>query len=159
MTATLGQFLIGPGEGPTYGVLGHKYRLLVTGQQTDGAYAAIEGVFPRGDGPPPHVHTREDEGLYVVEGTITVMVEGQETEVGPGSFVLVPKGTLHSFRNAASGTARVLITVNPAGLDDFFKAVGIPIADPAADPPPSTVEHLQKVVERAPEYGIEIAPS
>jgi glyoxylate utilization-related uncharacterized protein len=107
-------------------------------------------------GPPPHTHINDDEIFYVATGAITLIVEGQEIESGAGSFALVPKGAVHTFRNDGSEDARLLIMIKPAGLDKFFQEVGVPIADPAADPPPATVEHIQKVVAAAPKYGMQM---
>ena len=154
MTQAVEQIAMGPNDGRAYGVVGHKYRILVTGEQTGGEYAVFEATVPPGEGPPPHTHVNDDEILYVAQGAITIIVEGRETEAGAGSFAAVPRGTVHTFRNDGSQDARLLVTIRPAGLDKFFQEVGVPIADPAADPPPSTVEHMQRIVAAAPKYGM-----
>lgn len=145
--------VIGPDQGKVYGVVGHKYRLLVCGRDTDGRYAALEAVVPPGDGPPPHHHLNEVETFYVMEGRITMTVDGRDWPAGPGTFVVVPKGAVHTFRNPGPATARLLLMLVPAGFEEFFEAVGVPITDPDGDPPPSTVQHMQKVVELAPRFG------
>jgi quercetin dioxygenase-like cupin family protein len=158
MTQAVAQIALGPREGKTYGVVGHKYRILATGEQTGGEYAVFEAVVPPGEGPPPHTHVNDDEIFYVAQGAITIVVEGREIEAGAGSFAAVPKGTIHTFRNDGSQDARLLVTIRPAGLDKFFQEVGVPIADPTADPPPSTVEHMQRIVAAAPKYGMLFEP-
>ena len=145
-----------PGGGRHYGVFGHTYRVLATGEQTEGRYALMEIVVPPSDGPPPHHHTREDEAFFVIEGTLVFVVEGREISSGPDSFIAVPKGAVHTFRNPGPETARALILVSPAGFEAFIREVGVPIADPSGDPPPSTVDHMQRVVAAAPRFGMEI---
>jgi mannose-6-phosphate isomerase-like protein (cupin superfamily) len=136
--------------------VGHKYRILAGGEQTGGAYAIFEAIVPPGEGPPSHLHVNDDEMFYVAEGAITIVVAGRENTAGTGSFAAVPRGTVHTFRNDGTKPARLLVTITPAGLDRFFREVGVPIADPAADPPPATVEHIQRVLDAAPRYGMMI---
>ena len=150
------QITRGPRDGKCFGVVGHKYRLLATGDETGDRYTLIEAVVPPGDGPPPHEHANEDEAFYVIDGTVTFMVGEQETEATPGTFILVPRGTVHSFRNPGPETARLIFQCTPAGLDRFFQEVGVPIADPEGDPPPATVEHMEKIITTAPKYGMHI---
>lgn len=56
-----------PGEGRRIGIVGDVYRFLATGEETDGKYATFEAIVPPGSGPPPHIHSREEEGFYVLE--------------------------------------------------------------------------------------------
>ena len=156
MTQASTQIALGPGDGKTFGVVGQKFRILARGEQTGGAYAAFEAIVPPGDGAPPHLHVDDEEVFYVADGAITLNVDGHDIDAGTGSFVVVPKGVIHTFRNDGDRDARLLITVRPAGLDKFFQEVGIPISDPTGDPPPSTVQHMQKIIDTAPKYGMEI---
>ncbi|MHC4219659.1 MAG: cupin domain-containing protein [Planctomycetota bacterium] len=156
MTQAVAQIALGPNDGKAYGVVGHKYRILVTGEQTGGEYAVFEAVVPPGEGAPPHLHVNDDEFFYVADGAITLIVEGREIESGAGSFALVPKGTVHTFHNQGPGVARLLVTIKPAGLDKFFQEVGVLITDPGADPPPATLQHIQRVIDTAPKYGMQI---
>ena len=71
-----------PGEGRTIAVVGDVCRFLATGEGTNGRYAVWEAVVPRGGGPPPHVHSREEEGFYVLEGEIAFTVNGEKIEGG-----------------------------------------------------------------------------
>ena len=63
-----------PQQGRTIAVVGDVYRFLATGEETQGRYAILEAIVPPGGGPPPHVHSREEEGFYILEGEITFMV-------------------------------------------------------------------------------------
>src|SRR5260370_40761494 len=96
-------------EGRTIAVVGDVYRFLATGADTNGKYALWEAIVPPGGGPPPHVHGREEEGFYVLEGEITILVGDKRLVAGPGMFANVPVGTLHSFKNETDRPARRLI--------------------------------------------------
>src|SRR5262245_20529694 len=88
-----------PREGPTLGVVGDVYRFLATGEDTNGNYAMWDAIVPPGGGPPPHVHTREEESFYILEGEITFQIGDKQVLAGAGMFANISPGTLHSFRN------------------------------------------------------------
>ena len=119
---------------------GDEYRYLATGTDTSGSYFMMEALVPPGGGPPSHVETREDEGFYVLEGTLTFWVDGREVETGPGTFLNVPRGCVHNFRNTTEQDVRMLILFAPAGIEGMFSKMG-------ADP--------ERYVEFATEYGVE----
>src|SRR5260221_5871929 len=75
-----------PKEGRTIAVVGDVYRFLVTGEETNGKYALLEAVVAPGGGPPPHVHSREEEGFNVLEGEITFQIGGERLVAGAGAF-------------------------------------------------------------------------
>jgi mannose-6-phosphate isomerase-like protein (cupin superfamily) len=83
------------GEGRTLAVVGDVYRFLATGEDTDGRYALWEAIVPPGGGPPPHVHSREEEGFYILEGEITLQIGGERLVATPGTFANMPVGTPH----------------------------------------------------------------
>src|ERR1700732_2874171 len=99
MTRTL---LKRPGEGRAVAVVGDVYRFLAVGEETNGKYAMWEAVVPPGGGPPPHVHSREEEGFYILEGEITFTVNGERIVAKSGIFANMPVGTPHSFKNESS---------------------------------------------------------
>ncbi len=99
---------------------GDQYRYLATGAQTNGSYFMLHALVPPGAGPGPHVQTREDEGFYVLEGTVTFWVDGEEVEAGPDTFLNVPPGVAHSFRNQTDHDARMLVWFAPAGIESMF---------------------------------------
>src|SRR5579864_6433079 len=84
-------------EGRTIVVIGDVYRFLATGEDTNGKYALWEAIVPPGGGPPPHVHSREEEGFYILEGEITFQVGNKRLVAGPGVFANMPVGTTHAF--------------------------------------------------------------
>ena len=83
-----------PAEGRTIAVVGDVYRFLATGEDTNGKYAMWEAIVPPGGGPPPHVHSREEEGFYILEGEITFMV-GEQRVVATAGMVANMPDTFH----------------------------------------------------------------
>src|SRR6478672_8545535 len=106
-----------PGEGRTIAVVGDVYRFLATGEDTNGKYAMFEAIVGPGGGPPPHVHSREEEGFYIIEGEITLVIDGKTLVAKAGTFANLPVGVPHSFKNETSRPAKMLISVAPAGLE------------------------------------------
>ena len=147
-----------PGQSKTFSAVGDKYVILATGEQTGGAYCLADATVPPGGGPPPHYHTREEETFYVTEGEITFTVDGRALIGTPGTFVQIPRGTPHAFRNATAKPARMLIMCVPAGFEKFMAefATELPSADaPAIPPSPGEIEKLLSI---APRYGIVMLP-
>ncbi|MBX3435645.1 MAG: cupin domain-containing protein [Pirellulales bacterium] len=145
-----------PPQGRTVAVVGDVYRFLATGEDTNGKYALWEALVPPGGGPPPHVHSREDEGFYVLEGEITFTVNGERVVAKAGTFANMPVGTPHSFKNESDRPARMLISVAPAGLEEMFFEVGAPLAEGATTALPPTKDEIEELLAVAPGYGVEI---
>lgn len=145
-----------PSEGRTVAVVGDVYRFLATGEDTNGKYAMWEAIVPPGGGPPPHVHSREEESFYILEGEITFTINGERLIASAGMFANMPVGTPHSFKNESSKPAKMLISVAPAGLEKMFFEVGVPLAEGATTGAPPTKEEIEKLLKIAPSYGVEI---
>ena len=122
--------LSGPGAGRTvtYGH-GSSAELKFAGEQSGGDWAVVEWRVRAGDEPPMHTHTREDETVYVLDGTITAYVGGEKIEVQSGSYAALPKNVPHAVM-VHGEEARLLITLEPAGAEYFF----VPRDDSDADP-------------------------
>jgi quercetin dioxygenase-like cupin family protein len=145
-----------PSEGRTIAVVGDVYRFLATGDDTGGKYALWEAIVLPGGGPPPHVHSREEEGFYILEGEITFQIADQRTVARAGMFANMPVGTPHSFKNESERPAKMLISVAPAGLEKMFFEVGIAVPQGATTAPPPTKAEIEKLLDVAPRYGLEI---
>jgi quercetin dioxygenase-like cupin family protein len=145
-----------PAEGRRIGVVGDLYRFLATGEDTAGRYAAWEAIVPPGGGPPPHVHSREEEWFYVLDGEMTFQVGDVRQTVGAGTSLHVPPGVPHAFQNESQQTSTMLITVVPAGLEQMFFEVGQPVAPDATTAPPKTKEEIERLIAAAPRYGIKL---
>src|SRR5437879_485837 len=143
-------------EGRTVAVVGDVYRFLATGEDTNGKYALWEAIVPPGGGPPPHVHSREEESFYILEGEITFTIGTKRLVASAGMFANMPVGTPHSFKNENNKLAKMLISVAPAGLEKMFFEFGVPLPEGATTALPTTKEEIEKLLAVAPKYGIEI---
>jgi mannose-6-phosphate isomerase-like protein (cupin superfamily) len=130
-------------------------RVHARGEHTGGGYGLVESVAPPGHQPPPHVHHREDEGFYVLEGELTLHTADDAVTLGPGAFCNAPRGVAHTIRVTSDAPARWLVVSSPAGFEAFVTELGVPAAAeelPVLDSPPD-VERLVSVAAR---HGIEI---
>ncbi|MEZ6087702.1 MAG: cupin domain-containing protein [Pirellulaceae bacterium] len=145
-----------PNDGRRIGIVGDVYRFLATGEETDGKYATWEAIVPPGSGPPPHIHSLEEESFLVLEGEMTFQLGDERFVASEGTFLNMPIGSLHSFKNESDKIARLLISIAPAGLERMFFEVGQPLGvDDVTAPPPSEAE-IKRLLEAAPRYGVEI---
>jgi quercetin dioxygenase-like cupin family protein len=111
-------------EGRKLNIAGGEYRIIISGKETNGAYAIIEMTVPIGAGPVPHSHSDFEETFFVVEGELTFKSENASYTAQKGATVSIPKGgIIHNFKNNSDKIAKLLCTVVPAGLDDFFVEV------------------------------------
>jgi quercetin dioxygenase-like cupin family protein len=141
--------------GPAFWGPGDHYTLLVTGEESGGAYFVMEALVPPGGGPPPHIHRREDETFYLVEGEIKFRLGDETVMAGPGDFVNVPRGTVHRFENTGTETARMILTFTPAGMEHFFEETLEPAPNGAMDAPDNVEDVVARYVEAAPRHGLE----
>ena len=145
-----------PHDGRTFTVVGDVYRFLAVGEETGGKYALWEAIVTPGGGPPPHVHSREEEGFFILEGEITFQIDGETMVAGPGVFANMPVGVPHSFRNNTDRPAKMLISIAPAGLEQMFFELGQPVAPGTTVAPLPSRAEIEKLLEVAPRYGLEI---
>jgi quercetin dioxygenase-like cupin family protein len=150
-------------SGRRVAVVGDIYRFLATGNETAGKYALIDATVPPGGGPPMHVHSREEEGFYVLEGAITFRVKEEDGSVKamvatPGMSVHLAPGSKHAFRNESEVPARMLILLAPAGLEEMFLEVGVELTDADSTARPPTHAEIERLLAIAPKYGVEILP-
>lgn len=148
------------GTAPAVWGPGDLYNLLATGEETNNAFFQFEAIVPTGGGPPPHIHSREDESFYVVSGDLEILLGDSTYQARASDFVFIPRGTVHRFKNLSGSTAVQLVTFVPAGMERYFREVFPPVTDRKAAPPPITDELIQKMNEVAPKYGLEfpVAP-
>src|SRR6478735_5824058 len=134
-------------QGRTVAAVGDVYRFLTTGEETDGQFALWEAIVLPGGGPPPHVHSRENESFYVLEGEVTFHVGDERIVATAGTFANMPVGVPHRFKNESDRPARMLISVAPAGLEKMFFEFGVPVAQGATSAPPPTQAEIDKLLE------------
>jgi quercetin dioxygenase-like cupin family protein len=136
-------------------VLGDHYSFKVSSEETGGSLAVVEVTsFPK-NGPPPHVHHHEDESLYVLDGTFSVLVGARSFEVSSGDFVYVPKNALHTYKNIGSSTGRLLVILRPGGFEKLWRQIG-ERARQDAIPPAPLQGTIEKLIALAPNYHLEI---
>jgi len=143
------------GTGPAYCGPGDRMTFLITGAETGGAFFMAEVSVAPGGGPPPHIHSREDESFYVQQGTLAVQVGDKALNVSAGDFVHMPRGTAHSFKNLGNETAKLLMVATPAGIDSYFAEVFLPASD-VADIPEIAQAVIGRALKTAPKYGLEL---
>ena len=127
--------------------------LKATNENTGGALFLIENVAPRGVGSPLHIHHHEDEWFYVLDGELTVWVDGRVVTIGPGDFAFGPRGLPHTFI-VSSDEARFLLGTMPGDFEGFVRALAAPVEtlkDGPAGPP-----DMELVAAAAARYGIDI---
>ena len=155
-----GPITVGATDGENISVVGDTYRILVSGEQTGGAFATIDMLIPPDGGPGPHAHPDIEESFYVIAGEIEVKSEFGNYTATQGSFINIPKGgVIHGFKNNTSETAHLLCTVVPAGLENFFEEIGKPVAlGEFLPPPPMDPESAKKLQEIAEKHGQKVYP-
>ncbi|HEX8799394.1 MAG TPA: cupin domain-containing protein [Terriglobales bacterium] len=136
------------GGGPTFTMLGTTMRLIATAADTGGRYTVIEQVTPPGWGPPRHIHTREDEIFYILDGSYELHVGDERRTVSAGASMILPRNIPHGFRNVASTPSRLVFVITPGGLEEYFLAVAK--SSPAPNPP--------QLVELARPFGLTLLP-
>lgn len=99
--------------------------------------------------------TLEDEAFYIQEGELEFQLGDKTVIATPGTFLYSPKGHLHTFKNITNQRARMLVWYMPAGIENFFAEVGVPVDDPDAPSRPATPEAIERILAVAPKYGIE----
>ncbi|NPV75375.1 MAG: quercetin 2,3-dioxygenase [Anaerolineae bacterium] len=154
MTTTVEPYTLAREEGQPIWFLGTLMILKATGENTNGAYGLIEQTLPPGFAPPLHVHHREDEAFYLLEGAATFTCGNQTMKAVPGSYVFFPRDIPHWFHVEGNQPARLLQFNFPAGLEHFFVEMGEPaqkLTLPPAGPP-----DIGKLAETAARYGMEI---
>jgi quercetin dioxygenase-like cupin family protein len=113
------------GKGRVLSVLGERVTLKLTGEDSDGSCAAVEISTPPQVGPPLHVHQREDEAFYVLEGMYEIRVGGRVIPAPPGTFAFLPRGIPHRYTNVGYRTGRLFVTITPAGFEGFFEELSV----------------------------------
>ncbi len=147
-------FVLQPGEGRSVWSLGGRFTIKLDGDRTDKRFSLIEALAFRATEPPLHVHHKEDEAWYVLEGQMTFYVAGAVFKAPTGAFVFGPRGVPHTFTVDVEPT-RVLVFASPGGFEKFALDLGHPATN---NVPPTGLsipgpEVLGPVAER---YGIEV---
>ena len=143
-----GGYLLSSREGTTIPAIGLGITTKATGQATREAYSLFEYSIPGGvSGPPPHVHTREDESFVCLAGRLEVMLGGDTVILNHGDYLYLPRDVVHTFRNPFEDEARVISVVSPAGLERYYQALA------ELPPGPKDISVMQEIMAQ---FGIEL---
>ena len=153
-------YFLGSDEGEAIWLLGGLYTFKALGDQNANQYTVVEVTGPGGPqglAAPLHYHEREDEGFYVVEGEITLVIGDKTLEASAGSFAFAPRNTHHAFR-LESPTAKMLLLITPgaAGHEGLFREMGDPADAPVVPPPPDAPPDLERLVAIGSRHGTRI---
>ncbi|MGB9475993.1 MAG: cupin domain-containing protein [Candidatus Udaeobacter sp.] len=147
---------VGAGEGHAFSAAGDVYRILASGRQTGDVYALHEIRVSPNNGPPPHIHSREDESFFVLEGEVEFHVGDEKITGLPGKFIRGSRGIAHSFKNNTQLPARILVFVTPAGFENFFHEFARPVASFDSPAIPVSKDEVDKLLAAAPKYGLQV---
>ncbi len=152
--ATLRPYVRSAEPGNSFWYVGQLMSALAEGEDTGGRLTVYEILFPPDSGPPLHVHEREDEAFYVIEGGLSVRMGDEEYEAPAGSFTFQPRGIPHTFRTSSEG-ARVLLLVVPSGFEGYFRALSRPAEAITLPPPagPPSAEQMAAMEAALAEHG------
>ena len=150
------------GKSAHIGVVGDTYTILLAGKDTAGRFCLIDIHIPPGGGPPPHRHDFE-ETFILLDGELEFTFRGVKRVVRAGETINVPANAPHQFHNSSSQPVRMLCICSPAGQEEFFLEVGVPVAT-RTTPPPQLSEAAQaalktKFAALAPKYRTELLES
>jgi quercetin dioxygenase-like cupin family protein len=122
----------------------------IHGRDTGGVLSAVESHDVPGGGPPPHIHSREDETFQVLEGEYEFTVAGSSFVARKGTTIFAPRGIPHTYRYLGQSPGRLMCVITPAGFERFFEAIGALT--------PQQQQDIPRVVGIAKEFGLEILP-
>jgi mannose-6-phosphate isomerase-like protein (cupin superfamily) len=143
-----GGYMLASRDGRQIPAIGLGITMKTDGKSTHDAYSLFEYAIPaRTDGPPPHLHTREDESFLCLAGRLDVTLGSKEFVLEHGDYLFLPRDVVHTFRNTTEQEARVASVVSPAGLEAYYQA----LAD--LPPGPKDVSVLKTIMA---EFGIEL---
>ena len=144
-------------SGSSVWYLGNLFTVLAGSEDTEGRFALIEMLARKGTEPPRHVHHREDEAFYVLEGEITFYVGDETYRATPGMFVFLPRGVAHSFV-FETDVVRKLLTETPGGIEKHFRAPRFsePARTLTLPPPAEEPPDVAALVEDMARYGVEV---
>jgi mannose-6-phosphate isomerase-like protein (cupin superfamily) len=143
--------IVGPNDAKE-GFLGSiGVRFMIDGSEAGERFSLVEHpMSPRALAAPLHLHTREDEYSFVLEGRMGALLGDDVVEAGPGDLVFKPRNQWHTFWSAGEGPCRILEIISPAGFERFFQELSDLGGALEADP-----EALAELNAR---YGLEMQP-
>ena len=149
---------VSSGEGMALWFTTDLYVAKLVSEDTDGAFTLFEVTAAPQSPPLAHMHHREDEIYYVLDGEFEFMDDDRTFTAGAGSLVYLHKDRFHFHRNPGDEPARALVFWRPAGIEKFIAEAGKPAADPSSLPPTFDEVDIERLVSVAARYGFEAPP-
>lgn len=145
-------------EGPATWALGGLFERLASAGETGGTFGMSLVTQPAGAATPLHIHTREAEAFYVLDGNLAYRADEETYQLSAGSFIYLPRGVPHAFRVTGTESARFLALVVPSDLMTLYDQVGRPAPEHRLPQPDETSlpEDIQRWLEAAPRYGLSV---
>lgn len=148
-------FALASGEGEKYWFLGTLMEVKVSGEQTGGQFSILEEIDPPDFVTPVHIHHKEDEYFYLLEGEVTFSIGEKTISAKPGTFVFAPRDIVHWYKVEGTQPARILSMLTPAGLEQLFIKHSVPATEYKL-PPEDVESDLDMLFADSVDYGIEI---
>ena len=139
-------------------ILNYAVRVCLAGADTDGALSIAEYLKPPGDWTPLHLHRRESQTTYVLEGEVTVHLPSGSHVLQPGAFVFQPVGVPHTETITSDSPARILDVYAPAGFERWVTLAGRPTEKLSLPPVAETLDErrMGELREITAELGVEV---
>jgi quercetin dioxygenase-like cupin family protein len=150
---SLQPYILQANEGKAIWYTTTRMTLKATGESTGGALSLVEVLAAPDTSPPWHVHYRDDEMFYILDGLFLFKCGDDLFEGSPGTFAFLPRGIPHSFKVVSETPARFLVIGTPASIDQYFVAAGTPALDEGLRPQPIDVQQMAALLAQ---YGMEM---
>lgn len=141
--------------GKLFWITGDFWRIIATGEDTENKYAIMDVTIMPKNGVKSHIHSREDEALYIIDGQFEVQCGDQKINTTNGVHLYMKRGISHSFKNVGNKEGRLLVMFTPAGCEKMYEELGIPVTDVKAFSRPYTFPNFIKFIQLLRKYGIE----
>ena len=140
-----------------YAFSGVQMHCLLTGRETHGNFCLFENWSSGNSGTPVHIHNREDETVFVLEGEMQAILNGETKIVRQGEAVFMPRGVPHQLKNTSGSPSRYSILCTPSGFEDFVAEAGYVMGE-GETPAPALLSEIRSMKEAAPHFGIKLLP-
>ncbi|MBW5447665.1 cupin domain-containing protein [Cohnella sp. CFH 77786] len=141
-------------EGDHMWYLGNLSTVKANAEHTGGQFSLVEDLMAPGYETPYHIHRKEDETFYLLEGEMEIILDGRKYQAKADHFAFLPRNIPHGFRIVGDRPARMLVMIHPSGFDRFFAELGEPAQ--RLELPPQVEPDIPKLLETAKKYEVEI---
>jgi quercetin dioxygenase-like cupin family protein len=144
-------------DGKEFVLAGIVMKRLLSGEQTSGQFCLFENKSGGNTRTPIHVHARDDETLYIIEGELTAVLDGRARRLTAGESIFLPRGIPHQLVNVSGTPAKYILVGTPALFERFLEAAGHELQPDEAVGPP-TPQEIERLREASPRFGIALLP-